>query len=115
MEGKAMEYVNHEQCEHYRREVKEDLHCLKADSQRTDDMITDEMRGMRQDLNKNLSMTNEFINKVTELIVRREEDEKRRLDEEKRKTKTESRFYWIAGFILSVIGLLITLKISGLI
>lgn len=49
MEGETRMYITCDQCDNHRREIKEDLRELKADYQRSDDMMVDEMRGMRND------------------------------------------------------------------
>lgn len=94
-------YVTCEQCETHRGEFKEDLREVKAESKKTDDMLTEEIRGLRYDINNANKTTNELMLKLTELIVKRETDKENN-------EKAESRIKWVIGVGLTVIGILVS-------
>jgi hypothetical protein len=93
MNGNNM-YITHEQCEYYRREQ-------KADWQHADDMMIDEMRGMRTDF-KTLSCDfrdlSNALTKYTTIQTKKDED----------KQQFESRLKWTVGILITIIGVIVT-------
>lgn len=90
-------YITQEQCEKLRREQ-------KADWQRADDMLVDEMRGLRCEFVRYGETVNEFGNTITKIVTTQSEREKARLDKNESRHKRNNQILCILGIIATIIA-----------